>query len=146
MSCTQRLAWLCWIVTYLGFDGSARAESPLIYRCERQGQPVFSDRPCDGTAQMIALDQARTNVYQHRKYDERVFMPASSKHARTKATQRAAPVENEDKHRAACARIDQSIDSVRSKQRAGYHAKEGVRLDERLRRLEDERRVKRCAH
>jgi len=95
---------------------------------------------------VIALDQARTNVYQHRKYDERAFVLASSKHAGTKTTKRAAAVEDEDKRRAACARIDQSIDSVRSKQRAGYRAKEGVRLDERLRRLEDERRVKRCAH
>ena len=145
MSCIQRLAWLCWIAACLGFDGSARADSPLVYRCELQGQRVFSDRPCDGAVQVIALDQARTNIYQHRKYDERLFSLASSKRAGTKTAKRAAPIEDEDKRRAVCTRIDQSIDGVRSKQRAGYRAKEGVRLDERLRRLEEERRVKRCA-
>ena len=144
MVCTRDVPWICLAVFCAGFACLVRADSPTVYRCELHGQRVFSDRPCDGSAQTIVLSSAPMNVYQHQEYDRHPLESRTDKHSRTRADERRTPAHDEDKQRAACRRIAQSIDWVHSKQRAGYRAKEGVRLDERLRRLEEERR-QRCA-
>jgi hypothetical protein len=124
---------------------AVQADSPApIYACELHGQRVFSDRPCDGSAQAVAMSPPQVNVYEHPKYERQRVTSATSKRSRARTAERSARPDEEDKTRAACARINQSIDAIHSKQRAGYRAKEGVRLDERLRRLEEERRGSRC--
>jgi hypothetical protein len=48
------------------------------------------------------------------------------------------------KHAAECRRIRESLGAVRDKMRAGYNAKQGERLKERERKLNESRRAKRC--
>jgi hypothetical protein len=48
------------------------------------------------------------------------------------------------KHAAECRRIHESLSAVRDKMRAGYNAKQGERLKERERKLNESRREKHC--
>lgn len=48
------------------------------------------------------------------------------------------------KHKAACARLEQGLRDVRSKMRTGYGAKEGERLKQRQRQLNNRRRLEKC--
>jgi hypothetical protein len=57
---------------------------------------------------------------------------------------RTAAVAAGDTKAESCARIDQSLRKIVSTQRAGYTAKQGVRLDERKRELDNKRRALRC--
>jgi hypothetical protein len=144
MSRMRRFAGLAAVAFSVAANGSLRADSSPIYQCELHGQRVFSDRPCGGSAQLISRVPAQTNVYEHPNYETRLIAPARGQGSRAKVRERSVPPYEEDRNRTACLRIDQSIDRIRSKQRAGYRAKEGVRLDERLQRLEEERRTRHC--
>jgi hypothetical protein len=135
------------LLACIGRPSSTVAEIPGIYQCELQGQRVFSDRPCDASARVVAIDSWPLSVYEHPKSQlaRGVETNKTTQRGSKKAAPSAAPTEDEpDRKRAACARLATSIDWIHSKQRAGYRAKEGVRLDERLRKLEEERRTKGC--
>jgi hypothetical protein len=144
MSRTRRFAYLAVVAFCSGPDAALHAGAPPMYQCELNGQRVFSDRPCSPSAQVIARAPNRANVYEHQSYVSGSPTSVRGKSYRTRTPERSVSADDEDRNRTACLRINQSIERNRSKQRAGYRAKEGVRLDERLQQLEEERRVRRC--
>ena len=122
-----------------------RADAAPIYRCELKGQLIFSDQPCGGVAQPLAKASSQVNVYEHQKYERKAAATTPNKRTSERAAERRARADIDlERNRVACTRVANSIDRIHSKQRAGYRAKAGVRMDERLRELEEERRARRC--
>ena len=128
-------------IAVLFFFANGRAET--IYRCERDGVTTFSDRPCGADARTYEPDLSRVSEY---KAAPAIFTAhAQSKPIREKRlTSEPSIAEAQAKHAAACRRIQESLGVVRDKMRAGYTAKQGERLKERERKLNESRREKRC--
>ena len=128
-------------IAVLFFFATGRADT--IYRCEHEGVATFSDRPCGADAQTYQPDVSRVSEFK--------AVPATlSEYAQSKNVQvnhsRSEPsiAEMQAKHAAECRRIRDSLGAVRDKMRAGYNAKQGERLKERERKLNESRRAKRC--
>jgi hypothetical protein len=119
----------------------ANGRADTIYRCEQDGALTFSDRPCGTDAQTYEPDVSRVSEY-------KPVPTKAAAHAqrRTETHTRSEPsiTETQAKHAAECRRIHDSLGAVRDKMRAGYNAKQGERLKERARKLNESRREKRC--
>lgn len=128
-------------IAVLFFFVHSRADT--IYRCERDGVTTFSDRPCGADAQTYEPDMSRVSEYEAvpAAFTARVqSKSAPEKHPRSEPS----IAEMQAKHAAECRRIHESLGAVRDKMRAGYNAKQGERLKERERKLNQSRREKRC--
>jgi hypothetical protein len=119
----------------------ANGRAGTIYRCEQNGILTFSDRPCGADAQTYEPDVSRVSEY---KPEPTTFVANAP--AREKQRSRSVPstAEVQAKHAAECRRIHDSLGAIRDKMRAGYNAKQGERLKERERKLNESRREKRC--
>lgn len=114
-----------------------------IYRCTDEGGTVYSDRPCAGNAERHETDDSRVTVYAPPPADQRA--PPKSSAKPSKATRaKAGRLPDPAKQAAACAKLEQGLRDVRTKMRTGYGAKEGERLNERRRQLDDRRRREKC--
>jgi hypothetical protein len=115
--------------------------SAPIYRCTDQGGTVYSDRPCAENATPHQIDDSRVTVYTPAPMGSRAA-------AKTKPTQakraKAGRLPDPAKHEATCAKLEQGLRDVRTKMRTGYGAKEGERLKERQRQLDNRRRTEKC--
>ena len=123
----------------LFFFVTGRAET--IYRCEQDGTLTFSDRPCGA--------DARTSEPNVSRVSEDKPVPAASiaqaqSHSEKRSRSEPSIAEVQAKHAAECRRIRDSLGDVRDKMRAGYNAKQGERLKQRERKLNETRRAKRC--
>lgn len=131
-------------------DGSRPSAPPntrTIFRCEIAGVRTFSDRPCGsapatgpGTIELGPLNILESSTA------AAVSSPAKAKKTstpRTAASQRSVAAGAAAKA-GACGRIQQSLRKITSKMRAGYTAKEGERLRERKKDLEEKGRAQRC--
>lgn len=139
-----RFHWAGWVLLPAALAASAflAGEPALagtaVYRCVVDGVTAFSDRPCGKDAQAVTLETAWVST----------FTPARA-HGRSRATQ-AARQRPRSVHRVArsvpdrCASIAASLRNIASRQRAGYNAKEGIRLDERNRELKQRARELKC--
>lgn len=114
--------------------------SAPIYRCTDQGGTIYSDRPCAENADPHEIDDSRVTVYSPVAPGSRAASakPAKAKRART------GQLPDPAKHEATCARLAQGLRDVRTKMRTGYGAKEGERLKERQRQLDNRRRLEKC--
>ncbi|HVF17310.1 MAG TPA: hypothetical protein VNA21_10370 [Steroidobacteraceae bacterium] len=119
----------------------ALADAVSIYKCEVGGVLTFSDRPCSSEAELHELDETAVNTYD--------APPVAPNTAETKARARKTVTRQAetqpDKRAETCARVGRSMKEVRSKMRAGYSAKEGERLRERLAKLKGQQREYRCS-
>jgi hypothetical protein len=114
-----------------------------IYRCEVQGQSVFSDRPCGIDASAYEADTARVSITQ--SVPAVPVVAAPTKESKPATRRRGSAGGNEvARHAAACERIDTGLREIRARMRAGYSAKQGERLKERQQELQARRRVSRC--
>ena len=117
------------------------ADTRAIYRCEVNGVPVFSDRPCAPAAVEVELDPTAMNSYEP--------PPASAarptKKSREVSRRAEDPVATLQKRKETCERLGQRLRDIRSKMRAGYKASEGEKLKERQRRLSSQFRSARCS-
>lgn len=129
----------------------SQAHSRSIFRCEIAGVRTFSDRPCGSavrspTAEPDTVELGTLNILESRAVataspaakSGKPSAPRASAAARRSAA--AAQVPKAD----ACGRIQQSLRKITSKMRTGYTAKEGERLRERRKDLEEKRRAQRC--
>jgi hypothetical protein len=123
---------------------STVAAAETIYRCERSGGLVFSDRPCADDAAVHATDGSRVSVYAAPPISERASEPRSRASASTPSKSARRGAAEHAKHQAACAKLDQSMSEVRTKLRTGYGVKEGERLKGRQRELAERRRKEKC--
>lgn len=121
---------------------SSIAGAETIYRCESAGGPVFSDRPCAADAAVHATDDSRVTVYDALPISKRASEPRSRASAAGKSTRKSAAAD--ERHRVACAKLEQSLRDVRTKLRTGYGVKEGERLKARQRQLAERRRTQKC--
>lgn len=127
----------CVLLTAAFYGVSADAgSSAAIYRCEIDGVPTFSDRPCGGLAQLHELDLGKLNTHAPPAVRPSTEKPPSAK--------RAASVANAAKQAEICARLARDLREVRAKYRSGYSAKEGERLNEREAKLKAQLRSARC--
>jgi hypothetical protein len=139
-ACVIWLATICAVSACASrvFADNGRA----IFRCELNGVPTFSDRPCASAAESYEPDPIATNTYEpppsHLGTRRAPVKPSPRKRA-------AAPAVDPDKHKETCARLAERLKDTRSKQRAGYKAREGERLKERQARLKSQLRLARCS-
>ena len=115
------------------------AAEATIYRCPDQTGTVYSDRPCAENAAPHQIDDSRVTVYK----PPPMSSTTSAKPTKAKRA-KAGRLPDPAKHEAACARLEQGLRDVRTKMRTGYSAKEGERLKERQRQLDNRRRTEKC--
>lgn len=130
-----------------GWAQSAYAGGKTIFRCELDGVPTYSDRPCAAAAEPYALDE---NVSAR----EAAEPPASSnsvhpeRRAGSGAIEGRAPSESKSamaKRARTCARLAQALKDIRAKYRAGYTATQGERLKKRQEMLKSKLRNAQCS-
>jgi hypothetical protein len=119
----------------------ATADAVSIYKCEVGGVLTFSDRPCSPQAELHELDGTAVNTYDAPPVAPSKSKPRSAARKTISSRADAQP----DKRTEVCARVGRSMKEVRSKMRAGYSAKEGERLRERLAKLKAQGRESRCS-
>jgi hypothetical protein len=117
--------------------------APPIFRCEVQGSVVFSDRPC-ATASSTEIVLRPVNSYHN---DATI----GTSRAKTKTKVPHRPVKESEsitaeaqRAKQRCQRLADQLVNIESTLRSGYSAKEGERLRERQRQLEQRRRTERC--
>jgi hypothetical protein len=132
----KRLLWIALLQPFLQPAAVIAADRP-IFRCGTPTGVVFADRPCGATSEPYSPDLATVSVMS-------TVQAEPVKKARPAARPRTSAVVARDTKTESCARIDQSLRKIVSTQRAGYTAKQGVRLDERKRELDNKRRALRC--
>jgi hypothetical protein len=131
----QRLLWIALLYPFLQPAAAIAADRP-IFRCETPTGIVFADRPCGATSQPYSPDLATVSVMSTVQADPVKVRPAPKP--------RTSAVATRDSKAESCARIEQSLRKILSAQRAGYTAKQGERLNERKRDLDNQRRALRC--
>lgn len=131
------LALGSWLLTH-----SAEAQPP-IYRCTGEAGTVYSDRPCAEAADIYEIDDSRVTVYTPAAADKQSPAKAAAEATKAKPVKRTR-LPDPAKHRLTCAKIVQSLRDVRTKLRTGYGAKEGERLKQRQRQLDQQRRSEKC--
>ena len=129
------------VVLGLVLSAPMSGAEPTIYRCTAESGTVYSDRPCAENANPHEIDDSRVTVYTPEPMVPRATAPAKP----TKAKRVKAPrLPDSAKHEATCAKLEQGLRDVRTKMRTGYGAKEGERLKERRRQLDNRRRAEKC--
>jgi hypothetical protein len=122
---------------------AADAPQPVhrpIYRCELNGVITFSDRACGDTIEVYKLEFDNA---EHARAPEKA--PAKPRLMAAQPTVRkVAEPKQTASHQEACERMDDSARKIRSQMRAGYDAKEGNRLRERLAQVQERRRAQKC--
>ena len=111
-----------------------------IYRCELNGVLTFSDKACGGTIEVYKMEfdnaeQGKASEGSPGKARSAAAPPPARTVADSKQTV---------SHRQECERMDESVRRIRSQMRAGYDAKEGDRLRERLAQVQERRRAQKC--
>jgi hypothetical protein len=145
-ACTRKLYKHCGFaaIGLIAYASAAKEpnSAPHIFRCEVQGSFVFSDRPC-ATAPSTEVVLGSINSYhdapsgasREQTKTKVPHQPAKEPEAITAEAQRA-------KQR--CQRLADQLVNIESTLRSGYSAKQGERLRERQRQLEQRRRTERC--
>jgi hypothetical protein len=112
-----------------------------IYRCDINGTVTFADRPCGADAQKFEPNLDRVT-----NYEPVATHVVSEVHSRPVKQAQSDPsiAQLQAKHAEECRRIRESLGTIRSKMRAGYNVKQGERLKERERKLNESRRAKHC--
>lgn len=130
-----RVCWLFIAMAAGSATDSAYADT-AIYRCTVNGTTTFSDRPCSDDAQPVTLDTSRVSTF--------TPVPAgnvkASRSTRSKPRRKAAPSAGEGR----CVSIRSGLHKIDDQLRAGYTAKEGIRLDARKRTLRQQARELKC--
>jgi len=119
-------------------------EVQRIFRCEVDGRIVFGDRPCV-TVPSTEVVLGPTNSY------HAVAPAAASPTARKFAAsddqttrQSDAIVAEQQRAKLNCQRLADQLVNIENTMRSGYSGKQGERLRERQRQLEQRRRTERC--
>jgi len=118
-----------------------------VFRCEVSGVLTFSDRPCGPDAQVHEPDNTRVSTFVAPPLAD---PPTKLSRVSAKAARRDDAKQTESiaalqaKHKERCVRIERSLRDIRSKMRAGYDAKQGERMKDRQRKLNQERRDEKC--
>ena len=126
-----------WLVLTLCLAMPAQAADAPIYRCETPAGTTFSDRPCGPASERYSPDLANVSVMTTVPAQPVAVKPTTPAVRKASAAPRDTKAES-------CARIEQSLRKIASTQRAGYTAKQGERLKERKRELDERRRDLRC--
>jgi hypothetical protein len=117
-----------------------------IFRCEVDGRMVFSDLPCT-TVPSIEVVLRPTNSYHA---DTPAVSPGTRKivapDQSTRQSDRQADAIAAEQQRAKlnCQRMADQLIHIENTMRSGYSGKQGERLRERQRQLEQRRRTERC--
>lgn len=123
------------LVMVLASASPLHAQTP-IYRCTVDGVVTFTDRACNEGAVPVTLDTSRVSTF--------APVPAGkveTPKAQRRRTARAEPI---DKPEDRCVSIRSALRKVDEQLRAGYSAKQGVRLEQRKRDLRARAREMKC--
>ena len=133
-----------WIATVLlvllcAFEAFA---SDGLYRCEKDGKIVLTDRP--GTdADCRPLKVSSSNTFQAPPTAAK--KPAASKKQVAVERRSAESIADEQmKAKQRCERLQLRLDEIATKMRNGYTLQQGERLNERKRSLEAQQKIERC--
>ena len=107
----------------------------LVYSCVAPGLVTYSDRPCGPLPEVRELQVQEPQAPAAGAAPE---LGKASKVAETSGRKRAAsdkadPVDGADADRTTCQRLQATLDSIDSRMRTGYSAREAGRLWERWR-------------
>lgn len=117
-----------------------------IFRCQMNGQSIFSDRPCAASGQSAEVVLTPVNSYHEDALPSHASHKSSTKASRREpsARQPASIAAEQLRVKQRCQRIADQLDTIHSKMNSGYTAQQGERLRERQRQLEQQRRTEFC--
>lgn len=128
------------LVLSLSAPSLAVADSS-IYRCVMNGVATYSDRHCGADSTAYTPDTDRVSTYAAPPLPK---APARTTSKPRPRAARSSIADEQRKHAEECRRIEEGLREVRSRQRAGYSAKEGERLKARLAKLSARRKSQKC--
>jgi hypothetical protein len=101
---------------------AAPADAVVVYSCVRDGQYVYSDQPCGAGGETRAIDLSTVNTYTPSAVDTTPVFVAQARRSLSAPAEQAAV----DVHNAAlCRSIEQEIERIDARMRAGYRSQEG---------------------
>lgn len=121
-------------------DAPAESDAPApgivaVYSCERAGQRVFSDVPCGPGLERQEVDVGAMNSYAPPAIDRRPVVVHPSPRPEEPYAVRAPESSGESQ---ACLALENAIEHLNARMRAGYSSAEGERLRRRWHELKDE--------
>jgi hypothetical protein len=119
---------------------SSKAAGRPIYRCQIDGVTTFSDRACGETIELYKLEMDNAAQPVRKTETPQAARPKVSPPKRLAKPQEPSKTRSEE----TCARLNETLENLKSRLRAGYSAKEGEQLHARLARAEDRRRAQKC--
>lgn len=133
------------LIAALVASGAHAQSSGKIYRCNVNGQLVFTDRSCAGeTGTEVELSPVNlANAHDGGSPSKDVSAKSSRSSGRPAKEERSI-AEEQSRARLRCERLAHQLETIRSRMRAGYTAEQGERLRDRQRDLEAQRRMERC--
>jgi len=126
-----------------GSTAAASNSAPQIFRCELQGRPVFSDRPC-ASAPSTEVVLPTINSYHADAPQSRSGNSSKIKGQSRPAKEAESIAAEQQRAKQRCQRLADQLVNIEHTMRTGYTAKQGERLRERQRQLEQRRRTERC--
>ncbi|HEX7113752.1 MAG TPA: hypothetical protein VF193_01360 [Steroidobacter sp.] len=146
LSGREQIVFVCALAVLCVSSSEPAEPSKGLYRCEKNGVPTFSDRPCGPDSKPYEPDSSRTSTYappptNSASRNSTASDAALKKRRRSRA---AAEMRRLAKHEQQCARIASSLAKVRAQMRSGYRASQGEQLRNREARLKEQWREKRC--
>jgi hypothetical protein len=129
-------------------DAQARP-GRAIYRCRIDGVDTFSDHPCGETIEEYDAGIGRLSILDSppaaARTTERAAKKTSTVHDTPVRNASVKPPREEQAVKAkACQRSQQALHKIRDQLRTGYSARQGERLRDRKRDLEEQRRTIGC--
>jgi hypothetical protein len=114
-----------------------------IFRCVEQGTVTFRDTPCADSRSSEEVTLPPVNSFAATK-STGASAARTDKPASVRSDNEASIAEEQKRARQQCERLSEQIAAIETKLRAGYTAKQGEQLRERLRELERRKRSERC--
>lgn len=106
-----------------------------VYQCVINGQRIFSDQPCAKDAERHEIAESnRMNAQDTHIMDKHEAVP---KHRNDSGDDIASK-------KVSCNKLREQQTDIQAQMRAGYTAKQGIRLRERLDKLNEKYRTQKC--
>jgi hypothetical protein len=137
----------CWLIAAslpLLVTGAESVQAQTkIFRCVVDGRAVFGDKPCPDTLSV------EVSVASHNTYRGAESAPSKPSSLRPSAQRQASKPDRsaevaEQKQQERCRNFTKQLAQIESTMRAGYKAKQGEKLRDRQRALQERQVAERC--
>jgi hypothetical protein len=142
---------VAWLSAGASMGAHAQSATAKIFRCEVDGRVTFSDRPCGGPLDEVAIGPVNTfkaiDSDPSQKPPSTLGVPNANGPkiaSGTAGSMAAEQLRQKQQEQQRCQQLSSRLEDLQAKLRSGYTAKQHNSLQQRRRRLEEQIRQSRC--